>query len=75
MNLRSAFSIYMLDGPCNDDSRYTLKANASRVVHAHLTPAEIAELGKLWNQRKDSKALFFAKVQACKDRLEAEGIL
>jgi hypothetical protein len=75
MNLHTAFSVYVLDGPTNDTQSTSVKGMASRIVHAHLTPEEIASLAKLWAARQGSKAAFLQKVTEVKQRLQGQGIL
>lgn len=76
MRLRVAMSIYSLEGPHNgraDDN--SARAMATRVVHAYLTPGEVAQLGILWSTGASSKGNFLGCLQTIRERLTALGEL
>lgn len=75
MNLRTALSIYTLDGPTNDTRSTSIKANASAIVHTYLTQEEMAKVSKAWAQSKVSKVPFLELMTEIRQRLEVEGKL
>lgn len=76
MRLRSAITIYSMEGPCDGrDGEVTARALASRVVHAYCTPDEVQKLCLAWRRSGASKAEFLKTLQAVRERLQAVGEL
>jgi len=76
MKLRAALAIYAVEGPYNGrDGEMSAKANASRVVHAFLTPEEIGRLAIAWRGGGPSRAKFLQTLQQVRERLTALGEL
>ena len=76
MNLAAAYNIYKVSGPVNPKvGDRSTKAQATQLVHAHLTEAEIQGLSHAWARGKTTKAAFLKKLETVKDRLISEGKL
>lgn len=75
MNLKTALDLYEQHGP-RDPSHASPECQATKVVHMHMTPEELAQVTKSWHLAKEfGKGRFLKQLGEVRQRLINMGFL